>query len=460
MSLTHPDAGLRARIDAAPMSPYQWSIIALCILLNTLDGFDVMAMAFTAGSVGDAFALSGTQTGLLLSAGLVGMAAGSLFIAPLADTLGRRSVVLGCVAMSGVGMVGSALAPTAMVLGGTRVITGLGVGGILACTNVIASEFSNARSRGLAIGLYTAGYGVGATVGGLAAVGLQDSFGWRGVFWTGAVLTIAALVLLAWRLPESVELMVHRGQTADLPRVNTTLRRMRQRPLDALSEGLAARSEPGQAEPGVRFSALLTGSQLRSTVLIWVAFFCTMFGFYFVNSWTPTLLADAGLSDDQAAGAGIALAIGGAMGAILYGAVTARLDQRLVLIGFTVLAGVAMASLVMSTAVLAIALVVGVVVGALVNGCVAGLYTVTPTLYCTRVRGTGMGWAIGIGRIGAILAPLATGRLVDADWSATQLYVGAAVVLTLSAVAVALLPVGRRRRRLSTPTGVAVASGS
>ncbi|MBM7507835.1 MFS transporter [Nocardioides sp. 31GB23] len=443
-----PAPTLRARIDAAPMSRFQWGVIALCTLLNTLDGFDVMAMAFTAAGVGSTFALSGTQIGLLLSAGLVGMAAGSMLIAPLADSLGRRTVVLACVALSGIGMVGSALAPTALTLGGTRVLTGLGVGGILACTNVIASEFANARSRGLSIGIYTAGYGVGAMVGGLAAVALQDSFGWRGVFWTGATLTLGALVVLVRLLPESVDLMVHRGRDRDLARVNATLVRMRQEPLTSLS---AATTDTGTATgadtaPRVRLSALLTGGQHRSTLLVWLAFFCTMFGFYFVNSWTPTLLADAGLSSDQAAGGGIALAIGGALGSILYGVVTARADQRLVLIGFTLLAAVAMATLVLSTAVLVVALFVGVLVGALVNGCVAGLYTVTPALYGTRTRGTGMGWAIGIGRIGAILAPLVTGRLVDADWGATQLYVGAALVLSVSAIAVALLPRGGSAR--------------
>ena len=447
-----PAPSLRERIDAAPMSRFQWGVVALCTLLNTLDGFDVMAMAFTAAGVGSTFGLSGTQIGLLLSAGLVGMAAGSMLIAPLADSLGRRTVVLACVTLSGVGMVGSALAPTALVLGGTRVLTGLGVGGILACTNVIASEFSNARRRGLSIGIYTAGYGVGATVGGLAAVALQDSFGWRGVFWTGAALTLGALVVLVRLLPESVDLMVHRGRERDLVRVNATLVRMQQEPLTSLA---AATSDSTGTDPAprVRLSALLTGGQHRATLLVWLAFFCTMFGFYFVNSWTPTLLADAGLSPDQAAGGGIALAIGGALGSILYGVVTARADQRLVLIGFTLLASVAMATLVISTAILTVALLVGVLVGALVNGCVAGLYTVTPALYGTRTRGTGMGWAIGVGRIGAILAPLVTGRLVDADWGATQLYVGAALVLAVSAVAVALLPRNGTTPSTGSPAG-------
>lgn len=448
----HPPAdarGIRARLDAAPMSPYQWMVVGLCVLLNTLDGFDVMAMAFTAGAVGEDFALSGTQIGLLLSAGLVGMALGSLLLAPLADTWGRRGVVLGCVALAGAGMLGSALAPTALTLGATRVVTGLGVGGILACTNVVASEFSNDRRRGLAIGIYTAGYGVGATIGGLAAITLQESFGWRGVFWTGTVLTLGALVLLAALLPESVDHQVHRGRASDLPRVNRVLVRMRQEPLASLADGLPdpADAADGSGPPPARqVGSLLAGPLRRPTLLVWLAFFATMFGFYFVNSWTPTLLSRAGLSPDQAASAGMALALGGAAGSVLYGLVTAGRAPRRVLVVFTVLAAFAMVALVLSISVLALALVVGVVVGALVNGCVAGLYTVTPGLYDARVRGTGMGWGIGVGRIGAILAPLLTGRLVDAGWSATQLYVGAACVLLVAAGAVLALGAAPSRR--------------
>ena len=156
---------LRERIDSSPMSPFQWVIIALCVLLNCLDGFDVMAMAFTASPVADEFGLSGSQLGVLLSAGLVGMAAGSLVLRPFADRIGRRPMILMCLGLASLGMLLGALSQSALMLGATRVLTGLGVGGILACTNVIASEYSSSARRGLAIGIYTAGYGIGAATG-------------------------------------------------------------------------------------------------------------------------------------------------------------------------------------------------------------------------------------------------------------------------------------------------------
>ncbi len=444
---------LRQRIDESPMSPYQWLIIGLCVLLNALDGFDVMAMAFTANGVSNEFDLSGSQLGVLLSAGLFGMAAGSLLLAPLADVLGRRPTVLACVAMAAGGMLGGAASPTAFLLGSSRVLTGLGVGGILACTNVIASEYSSLRRRGLAIGIYTAGFGVGATLGGLAAVALQEEFGWRSVFLVGGVATAAALALLAVLLPESVDFLLHKDSPRVRERLNRIARRIRQpEVLDIAAERAAVASPGVAAGQGRHVGTLLTPGQRRSTLLVWLAFFATMFGFYFVNSWTPKLLVSAGLSEKQGVTGGLMLALGGTVGAILYGVVTSRADSRRVLIWFTVLSSATMVLFISVTDFLAVALVLGVVVGALINGCIAGLYTITPVIYDARVRSTGMGWAIGIGRIGAILAPLATGRLVDASWTPVQLYVGAAVVVLVSAAALLFL-------RTAT-TGLTAAEGS
>src|SRR5574340_392380 len=121
---------LRDRIDAGPMSRFQWGAVAICVLLNVLDGFDVLVMAFTANSVSKEWALSGSALGLLLSAGLFGMAAGSLFLAPWADTIGRRSMILLCLALASVGMLLSALSQSALQLGLLRAVTGVGIGGI------------------------------------------------------------------------------------------------------------------------------------------------------------------------------------------------------------------------------------------------------------------------------------------------------------------------------------------
>ena len=412
---------LRDRIDAAPMSRYQWMIIGLCVLLNCLDGFDVMTMAFTANGVSKEFDLSGTELGVLLSAGLVGMAVGSLFLAPFADVIGRRPTVLACVGMAGTGMLLGAISPTALTLGGARVLTGLGVGGILACTNVIASEYSNSRRRGLAIGIYSAGYGLGATLGGLAAVGLQAEFGWRAVFVVGAVATFtrpgpAAPCCCPSRWTSCC--------TAAVPtwseRLNKILVRVGQPQITSAERGARAarprrRTLDGRSPPGRQPAA---PALRRSTVLVWLAFFATMFGFYFVNTWTPKLLVESGLSDQQAVTAGLMIALGGTVGAVGYGVVATRGDNRRVLMLLHACSPPprwwcsssaprcspsrspsASSSAPSST------------------GASPASTRSRRALYDPRIRSTGMGWGIGLGRIGAILAPLATGALVDASWS-------------------------------------------
>ncbi|GAB2664383.1 MFS transporter [Nocardia goodfellowii] len=431
---------LRARIDAAPMSPYQWLIVGLCVVLNMLDGYDVMALAFTAKSIGNEFGLSSAQTGVLLSAGLVGMAIGALVLAPLADKLGRRPLILSAVAMATAGMALSATAGSPVQLGVWRVLTGLGVGGILACTNVIASEYSSKRWRGLSIGLYTSGYGLGATLGGLAAVFLRDEYGWRAVFVCGAVLTGLALVLLAVLLPESVDYLLTRGRRDVLGRVNRIARRIRQEPLRELP--VVPASGPPRAG---RVADLFAGGNTRPTVLLWTAFFATMFGYYFINSWTPALLETAGMSKDQSATAGMMIALGGTLGSVIFGGLATRWTARGVLLIFTVLTAAAMVVFISSTSIIGVAFALGVVVGGLANGCIAGLYTLSPSLYETRMRSTGVGWAIGVGRAGAILAPTAAGRLLDAGWSAGQLYVAVAGVVLLAAVALLFLRSPKRR---------------
>ncbi|MBW6186029.1 MFS transporter, partial [Pseudomonas aeruginosa] len=153
---------LRRALDDEPMRPFQWLAVAVCIVLNLIDGFDVLVMAFTASSVAAEWNLGGAEIGLLLSAGLFGMAAGSLFIAPWADRWGRRPLILACLARSGLGMLASALSQAAWQLALLRGLTGLGIGGILASSNVIASEYASRRWRGLAVSLQSTGYALGA----------------------------------------------------------------------------------------------------------------------------------------------------------------------------------------------------------------------------------------------------------------------------------------------------------
>jgi benzoate transport len=425
---------LRERINDSKMSPYQWAIIGMCVLLNALDGFDVLAMAFTANGVTKEFGLTGSELGVLLSAGLVGMAIGSLCLAPLADVIGRRPMILAAVGVAGAGMLLAATAGDMVQLGIWRLLTGLGVGCILACTNVIASEYSSRQRRGLSIGIYTAGYGVGATLGGAAAVYLQSQHGWRSVFVFGGISTLSILVVLLFLLPESVDFLLTKRPRNVLDRLNRIARKTGHPETDPLGDAVVPAKK--KANP---ISELMSASNRRSTLLLWLAFFTTMFGFYFVNSWTPRLLVTAGMTESQGITGGLMLTLGGIFGAVLYGVVATKWNSKMVLVAFTVLSSVMIVVFISSASVIVLALGAGVLVGMLINGCIAGLYTLAPSLYPASVRSTGVGWGIGIGRIGAIIAPLITGALLDASWSAVQLYLAVGAVVLISAVAVGMI---------------------
>ncbi|GAA4943675.1 MFS transporter [Streptomonospora halophila] len=409
---------LRTELDTGAMSGFQWTAVAVCWLLNVLDGFDVLVMAFTGRAVQTEWGLSGAQLGLLLSAGLVGMAAGSMLLAPWADRIGRRPMIVLCLVLASAGMLLSGVSQSMLHLGILRVLTGIGIGGILAGSNVIASEYASKRWRGLAVSLNSTGYAIGATGGGVAAVVLIDQFGWRSVFLFGGVCTAALIPLVLLLLPESLDFLTTRRPARALERVNTLARRMRREPLEVLPA-----PEHAPNNMGAGFLRLVAADHRRTTLLLWLLFFLAMAGFYFITSWTPTLLTEAGLSADQGITGGTLLNVGGILGAAALGLLAARFALRSVLIAYMVLTAVLLGVFIASTSVLAAAFLLGAFIGLFANGCIAGLYALAPTVYGPGVRTTGVGTAIGIGRIGAIVSPTAAGALLDLGWTPQALYV-------------------------------------
>ncbi|MCD9028711.1 MFS transporter [Luteimonas sp. BDR2-5] len=421
------------------MSRFQWTAIAICVLLNVLDGFDVMVMAFTASHVADEWGLSGSEIGLTLSAGLFGMAGGSLFLAPLADRYGRRAIILASMAIITAGMFASAFAQNVGQLAALRVVTGLGIGGMLASVGVIAAEYSSDRYRSLSLALYSIGYPIGATIGGILAVWLIQWWGWRSVFAGGALASLLVVPLVLRYLPESLDFLVTRRPAGALPRLNRLLARMHLPQRDALPDPVlvAAGARTGYAK-------LFSPALLRTTVLIALAFFMLMFGTYFVLSWTPKLLVDAGMSSGQGITGGVLLNLGGIAGGGLFGWLTTRFPLRALIAIFLAGTASALALFGYVSSDLAPAFAAAVLIGFALFGSMAGLYALAPIVYDASVRTTGLGWAIGVGRIGAILAPAIVGVLVDAGWRTGSLYYLFSVPLLVAAVAVLAMRRGHR----------------
>jgi benzoate transport len=411
------------------MSRFQWSAIVMCVLLNTLDGFDVLVMSFTGKAVSGEWELDSGTLGLLLSSGLAGMALGALFVAPWADRIGRRPVILAGLAVAAGGMMLSSASQNWQQLGALRLVTGIGIGAVLACSNVIAGEFASRRWRGLAVSLNSTGYAVGATVGGLSSVALIDHYGWQSVFLAGGLATLAVIPLAFWLLPESLDFLLTRRPVNALRRVNALAHRMDHPELAELPDI----KETEQAGTG-GLRSLLTPELRRPTLVLWGAFFLVMAAFYFVTSWTPTLLVEAGMSSTQSLTGGTLLNLGGVFGTALLGALAARYALISVLRTYLFVAAALVVAFAASTDALALAFGIGAVIGVAVNGCIAGLYALTPSVYSTQQRATGVGAAISVGRVGAIIAPSAAGWLLDDGWTPLTLYVATGAVFAAAAL--------------------------
>jgi benzoate transport len=426
---------IRRLLGEGPMSTHQITAITVCMGLNMLDGFDVLVMSFTAPSLSAEWKLNGSQLGLLFSAALVGMACGSLFLAPRADRVGRRAIVMLSVSIVTVGMLASAFVGSYQVLAVLRAVTGVGIGGILASATVLVAEYASDRWRSTASFLYTTGYSLGGTLGGAMAGILIHRFGWRTAFEFGAAASCLMLPISYWGLPESVDFLITRQPKNALRELNRLLAKMRHPALAALPQRES--NVPPSASGSLM--RLLAHPLRRPTLLVWTAFFFLMGAYYFVFNWTPKLLTSSGLSVQQGINSGVLLSLGGIAGTIVFAFVNRVIDVRHVTLVCLLASAALMTLFALTLTHLPVALLVGVALGGMSTSAMAGLYAITPTLYAADLRTAGMGWGIGMGRFGAILAPLATGILVDHAWRPVQLFCLFAGVCLLAWMALAAM---------------------
>lgn len=432
---------LVSRIEQNPMTRFQGLAITICMVINMLDGFDVLVVAFTAPSIAADWGLSGTAIGGLLSAGLVGMTIGSLVLGPMADRVGRRSVILTCLVIISVGMLLSALTENVSQLAATRVLTGLGIGGMLPSLNTLVAEYSSLKWRSFAVSFMQSGYPIGATVGGMIAVAVIAQFGWRSVYATAGVLS-ALMILVAWRqLPESMDYLVTKRPKGALQKINILLKKLGQPLLESMPEPLVTE----QAEKFGYADLLSTRKLMVTTLMLSTAFFAVMLSFYFVLSWTPKILVDAGMSTSQGMSGGVILNVGGIVGSMLLGYISSRLDIGKLIAVYMFVTVVLMVMFSTVTVFNTSMLMLTVCVGFFIYGSIVGLYALAPQLYPARSRSAGLSIAIGVGRIGGVLSPILAGALFDYGWDKEDGYILFAVPLLLAVALVVQLAARRNR---------------
>lgn len=398
-------------VDNAPMSRAQIVAVAIMVGLNALDGFDVLSISFASPGIAAEWGIDRVALGAVLSMELIGMAVGSLVLGGVADRVGRQRTILGCLAVMALGMAMVTQAGSITELSIWRVLTGLGIGGMLASINAVTAEFANARRRTIAMGLMVIGYPLGAVIGGLISAELLVLFDWRAIFWFGSLLT-ACFIPLVWAFaPETAQYLLVRRGPHTLERINRLMARFGHGPVSALPPEPSGKDKPSLADifrPGL----------LATTVLVTFAYFAHIVSFYFILKWTPKIVVDIGFPAPEAAGVLVAANLGGAIGGGIFGFAVQKLPLKgatiAMLFGSALMIALFGASGVRTLAGLSALVFVS---GLFTNSAVSGLYVIFARSFPTHVRATGTGFAIGIGRGGAALSPILAGVLFEAGFS-------------------------------------------
>ncbi|MFE6647293.1 MFS transporter [Nocardioides sp. NPDC057772] len=417
-----------------PMSRFQWLVVAICIVLTMIDGYEILITSFTLPALTAEWDLSPAQQGLVASFGTLGMGIGAVFLSPLADRIGRRRHIIGALGLLTVSMILAGLAPSYELFLGFRFFGGLVLGGIVASINVLVAEYSNAERRGVVMGVYGIGLPLGAAIGGFLSVALIANFTWRGPYFFAALVTAVVMVVAIAILPESVSYLVAKRPANALATYNEIAGKI----------GVPAATElPPAPEKAVSetfvggvFSGVLSGVMLPRTLLLWLAYGTLIASFYFANSLTAKLVAEATGDPDFGINAQAMVAAGGVIGALVFSMLSRWIHPRLVtgvvmLFGFGVFVAFA-AFFTDRTMVMALAVLVGLAV----NGGVAAYYAISPSIYPLAIRAAAVGLMMGLGRVVAFFAPNVATFLQGLGYGPDDLYRIYGLVLVVSAVAV------------------------
>jgi AAHS family 4-hydroxybenzoate transporter-like MFS transporter len=423
--------GVSDLLDENPISANQVLIIILCALVAFMDGFDAQAIGYVAPSLLKAWHLKPAALGPVFSSGLFGLMLGALFIAPLADRFGRRPLILISTAAFGLMSLATVTAHDVQSLTLLRFLTGLGLGGCMPNAISATSEFAPNRSRAFLVMVMFGGFTTGSLVGGLMASQLVSAYGWQSVFAVGGVLPLALTPVLLAFLPESPRYLLLSG--ASQARVAALAKRLC--PTANITPETVFRAEQTEVAR-MSVGSLFKSGRARSTALLWVIFFCSLLDVYLLVNWLPTLMNSVGASIKVSIIAGSLLQVGGLIGGFLLGVVFDRRGARMAMAPAYLLAFLCIAAIGF-TASVSIPLTLVAVLGAgfgVIGGQTAA-NALSAISYPTEIRSTGVGWALGVGRVGSIAGPALAGVLIGMEIPLRTLFLLSAVPALVAAIA-------------------------
>ena len=404
-------------INTLSVSRFQVHVAILCALVAMLDGFDIQAIAFVAPSLSEIWQVPLSDFGPALAASLVGLMIGAMSLGPLGDKYGRKGLLIVSFCLVGLTTLLTAFATNMTELFIYRFLTGVGLGGTIPNAIALTAEYAPARRRTIFVTIMFCGFPLGAALGGFLAELLITQYGWQAIFYVGGVLPLLLCILLYFSLPESIVYLADRPSSrAETARLMAKI----DRSFSASSETTFTSSD-ANAESG-SIPALFNNGRWLITLLIWAIFFANLLLLYFILSWLPGILSASGLPRDRAFLATGIFNLGGVLGGITLSFICDRYGTSRVLVFVFLLAAVAIAAIATFFDTLQLVLFFVFFAGIGVVGSQFFLNVIAAAFYPTSIRSTGLGWALGAGRIGAIVAPLLGGVLMKLGWNATSIF--------------------------------------
>ncbi len=427
-------AAFRAALDRQPLGRFQIRLLALVVLLLVTDGYDTQAIGYVAPVLTGLWHVPRASFGPVFSAGLVGLMLGAMIFTPFADRYGARRVLLWCTGVYALLSLATAFAPSREALLMLRFLTGLGLGGAMPNAISLVSEYSPTRIRTLLVAVAVCGFSLGGALGGAIAAAVMADWGWQSVFVAGGIVPLIAFPFLVRGLPESLPRLL-----AD-PAPHTRLRAVAAQVAPGWDPASTIGTAPIQSSPGFPLMLLFANGFARSTVLIWLAFFCNLLLLYFLANWLPSVVHASGLSIEAANLTTAVYQGGGTVGALVLAWVCDRTGRAQPVLACASV-GAALCCFLIGAAGASTPALIASAAGAgfcVVGGQIAANAFVG-NYYPAAMRATGVGWALGMGRFGSIFGPLIGGVLIGYDVPTPTLFSLFALPALLAAVCLLLI---------------------
>jgi AAHS family 4-hydroxybenzoate transporter-like MFS transporter len=443
MPTPHPSSA-EARLESQRLGPLQLRVAFICTLAQMFDGYDITSIGMAVPSLSAAWHIPGPAFANTFVMSSVGIMVGALASGPAGDRLGRKPVLIVSLLFLAVSSLACVYAASIPQLIAWRFVTGIGIGGIMPATVALTSDYVPERLRAPIVMVIFTGNPLGGFLGGQIIAQLLPHFGWPVIFWIGGLLPLALIpVMLLW-LPESPRFLLARGRMT-----TSTERLLRTLNIEPNATGAGGRTtHEVDVSTGNPVAGLFREGLATTTVFVWILYFANLLSIYLISYWLPTVLNLSGLSPADSVFAASLMSAGPLVSVFAMAPLSRHFGPQRVLAvmlctGVVVIAAVGLANPPHDLLLLAIFLM-----GCCTVGSMTGINGMTAALYPARVRTTGMGWALGIGRLGGIGGPWLGGVLLTAGWPPRQIFLCACVTALIGTFCVVMLHIVKRRREL------------